>query len=178
MISSFTLWAFPFAHYFEADFLLSTDYANKSRIDQSFAFDVAQKVDMLESKVNDYYSSVAIVDHIRHWKRFKGTGGNGASDLAPIDSFYIWRNNDRRIIERLLKGERLVLTPRAEAGRSPADMDAIKFKTLKMDFKSEDRALEAELVQQLNANFSISMTHFGDSHFLCSGKVRVGRSTH
>ncbi len=167
-MGSFALWAFPFASYLDADFQVPIVKANStSGLVQNVALSVAEQTRVLERKLSDYYSSIAPFDHIRHWKQFKGS--NVESPPAVLtDSFYIWTERD--IITGLLKGEKLVLTPKVQRG--PAAMDAIKFKTLRLDFKSLDKDREAALVKQLTANFSVSMNHLGGSHFLCSGQVR------
>jgi hypothetical protein len=168
-VHSFALWAFPFASYLDTDSQMPIAHkANStSGLVQNVALSVAEQVRVLERKLTDYYSSIAPFDHIRHWKQFKGSTLE-SPPLVLTDSFYIWTKRD--IITGLLKGEKLVLTPRVQQG--PAAMDAIKFKTLRLDFKSMDKDREAALVEKLTANFSVSMNHLGDSHFFCSGQVR------
>ncbi len=166
-VSSFVLWAFPFAQYFEADFQLPR---NGSEPIESVAFDVAQKLDVLEKNVKEFYWTIAPFDHIRHWRNFNGTAVIDSSNSHSPDSFYVI--HDRSIISRLLRGERVLL--RFGVDKAPPNMDAIKLRTLRIDFKSENKTLEAELLKDLDDKFLVNMTHMGDSHFFCSGKVSLG----
>jgi hypothetical protein len=165
--SSFVLWAFPFASYFESELRLPMASTNRTTESlQGVAFDIVDRINVLERKVAEFYATITPFDRFRHQKLFKGSNNVG-SNAALTDSFYVWQDQD--VIARLLNGEKLVLTPKLQKG--PLNMDAIRFKTLRLDFKSLDKNLEEALVKELNASFSVVMTHMGDSHFWCTGQV-------
>ncbi len=175
-ISSFTLWAFPFAPFFESEFHVASHRVpgnNKSEhVIENVAFDVAQKVDVLQNNVKEYYSTIAPFDHVWHWINFTGTPVNDSPSQPGKDSFYILKDNT--IIRRLLGGERLLLT--LEVENAPPNMDAVKFRNLRLDFRSKNKTFEAELLKKLNKGFIVNMTHMGDSQFICSGMVSLSIS--
>jgi hypothetical protein len=160
-LHSFKIWVFPFAHYYLEDLTLPSVDQSGNETFETLANSASTNIASLKDKFTTYMTSIVSYDRHLHSKVFQGSKSHGTS-------FYVWKS--QIIVENLLRGKKVSLY--ANPKNSPAGLDAIKFRNLKLDFvMSADNGLKPDIQSEMNKNYQINMTHMGRSFYRLDNQV-------
>lgn len=164
LMSTAKQWAFPFAHTFFADF----KFFAKKKIDVK---EMIINIDSLKDKIDHYKATITKLDGKIISTQF---GGNGHV-IAP---FYTWRSNQYgNEINTLFEqkegtdGHKIIL--KAPINGSIHNFNrrtAIKFKTLKLEFKHENSKQQEQLDNCLN-HFNVRIIGAAACHYYFAKRI-------
>lgn len=168
VVSSFKQHVFPFAlqfldNYKIPDVLKLTDDNDVNVLKTN----TITQIDDMRTKMLKNLTSIQEIDSITL---------NGEFDYEGhyLKPFYEWEYKQHsEVIDDLLSGNEVFLRANIKAG---VNFNAIKFRTININFKTTDTALNVQLQEDLK-KFGLIMTHMGDSYYKCDSNFYIISTT-
>ncbi|KAJ9595420.1 hypothetical protein L9F63_013379 [Diploptera punctata] len=152
-------WVFPFAHDYLNIFKIPKELNYKRNLREMviFAKDELTKINMTITR-----------DGAIPTKRDRCTLNYHFYQKEPKGPFYVWKNSENiNFIISLLSGEEVTVNVDI---RQKFNFNAVKFSYIKLSFQALNEEKQQDL-DKLLRNFEVKMTHLGNSHFHCDGKI-------
>ncbi|KAF8764966.1 hypothetical protein HNY73_022989 [Argiope bruennichi] len=154
-LNAFKQWVFPFAsHYLEESMMPSHLQVDGNM--RGLVFNAAKQIGNLKKKISLYKASARETDEILIRGEFNNPCGS-------CDPFFVWKDEKYRSeISKLLSGQAVAL--KSDVRLSEPGKDAIKFRLIKLYFRSKNESVQTQLDETLKM-FDISATHIGNSYY-------------
>lgn len=151
---------FPFADLYLEKIVLPESLILNDNLDTR-THEVIRNVESMILSVRKYKNSTYSTNI--NYGEFDGNG-------ETMKPFFTWKyQNSRQIISDLLSGYTVRLTSHINQSEI-FDKDAVKFKTLTLDFKTKNKSIQSEVSDLLKA-FKINIEHYGDSYYRFKNKM-------
>ncbi|GFT70513.1 uncharacterized protein NPIL_152991 [Nephila pilipes] len=160
-INALKQWVFPFAHNYLEKSQLPSHFELDGNMDNAVSTAVEQ-IDKVRKKINLYKKFVTKNDEYKHTGEF-------SNRFISSKPFYVWRNEQYKSeISKLLSGQEIAL--KADVRHSDPNKDAIKFSSVDINFKSENKTIQNQINNTL-LGFDIRITHMGNSYYRYVDKI-------
>lgn len=135
---------------------------NRNNVElENLVSEVAEQIDHIKSKLDDYKHSVMKHD------RCIGTG-DFSSNGTSTQPFLVWKNEQHRnMISKLLSGQEVIV--KANIMYSIPGKDAVKFNVIEFNFKTQNETMQPK-INKILEGFKISITHLGNSYYRYNDK--------
>lgn len=162
-VKAFTHSVFPFADLYFTNFNLPKIFQSDKDIN-SLVPSVIKQIENMHVKFKESQITTTKYDPFIHYGWFNSENKN-------TGSFFTWKNSDYQdLISKLLSGSEILI--KADITKSSHLYNAVKFNQIGIDFKVSDKTVQYEL-NKLLENFSVILTHSGDSYYRCDDNYYV-----
>lgn len=153
-VKTLSQYIFPFADLYFADFILP-EHLQLSKDINSLVPGIIKHIESIYTKLMESKVTITKYDQFIQYGNFDGNN----KDTGP---FFTWKNLEYYdyLISKILSGSEVVI--KADITKSDHQYNAIKFNKIGLNFKLPNETMQCEFDRELE-NFSISLTHSGDS---------------
>lgn len=164
VVSSFKQHVFPFAHQFLDSYKIPNVLKLTDDNDVNvLKTNVIKQIDDMRTKMLKNLTTIQEIDKIVLDGEFDYEG-------YYLKPFYVWEYKERgEVIDRLLSGKEVFLRADIKAG---INLNAIKFRTININFKAKDPAENVQLQDDLK-KFGLILTHMGESYYKCDNNFYI-----
>ncbi|CAL1286293.1 unnamed protein product [Larinioides sclopetarius] len=160
-IDAFKQWVFPFENNYIEETMLPSQLKLDTNI-QDLVQNATKEIETIKQKLDLYDTSIKNGDEYLKCGEF-------SSRYVSTKPFFVWKKEEYgSLISGLLSGKEVVL--KADVKQSPPHKDAIKFREIDFDLRTDNQT-EQSVLSEILKGFDIRATHLGNSYYRYTDKI-------